>query len=402
MRPKSISASALLVYEACPSRFYAEYVKRASDASNSAADLGTVCHAVLERWVKDGLHEPKAKTKFSKMQAIYVEEYFKLFTDTERYEEGMEMLEKWYNRQDFYGREVISTEQKLKFFLPVTYPDGTEGEIQFTYIMDRFDMRSDGAPEVTDYKTIREPVQPEDLKHKIQPRAYAVAAQLAYPDAERIWVGFDLLRYEHVAVVFTKAENRLTYIHLRNVAQRIIDDEPTGEDGEVWPAEKINAECKYCIRKAVCNTLLNHTEVGGLAGVNLAEEPELIGEIVDLRARAKWQMEALKSLLDTVDGTIVDYMAREEIQELPGTETAVRVQSRNTRQPDNDLIRNIVPADIWQDYSKMGLKEADKLLADDRLTSEQKVQIKKAIKRIPGTRFLKSVKLSNFGEDGIE
>lgn len=399
MIPKTISASAILTYEGCDARFYAEYVKRAQDSSNSSADLGTVCHAVLERWVKDGYHDPRAKIKFNKMQAIFVEEYFKLFSETDRYEEGLEMLERWFNRQDFWDRKVLSTEQKLNFKIPVTHRDGKPGEVQFTYIMDRFDMRDDGIPEVVDYKSIRESVQPEELKHKIQPRAYAVAAQLMYPEAEKIWVSYDLLRYDKVGVVFTKAENRLTYRHLQSVAQDIINNEPENEDDKEWPKEKINAECKYCIRKAECKTLLSHTEVGGLAGVNLSEKPELIGKIVDLRSTAKWQIDALKTLQEELDGVLTDYMVEEEIQELPGDYTSVKVQSRNTRKPEGTLIHQVVGDAIWGDYAKIGVAEADLILADPRLTDEQKSQIKKYIKKIPGGRFLKSVPRSNFEEN---
>jgi RecB family exonuclease len=400
MRPKTISASALLVYSGCPSRFYEEYVNRARDSSNSAADLGTVLHAVLEEWVKREHHHPTAQTKFTTMQALYVTEYFKLFSDTERYEEGLEILENWYNRQDFWERTVVSTESKEKFMLPVTYPDGTTGELQFTYIMDRLDMRDDGIPEVVDYKSIRAAVQPEDLKHKIQPRAYAVAAQLKYPDAEFVWVGYDLLRYQYVSVRFSKDENRTTYMHLREVAQRIIDDEPKGTEGEIWPAETINEDCRYCIRKAVCKTLHTHTAAGGLAGVNLSNEPEKIGEVVDARSQAKWQMDALKLLVEEYDNMVTDYMQDEDIRELEGNESLVVIKGRSTRKADDAMIKRIVGPEVWADYSTAGIKSIDSMVkTDQRLTDEQRSEIKKYIKKQPAGRYLQSKSLSDFEDD---
>lgn len=397
MIPKSISASALLNYT-CPSRFYAENVLRADSSSNSAADLGTALHAVLERWVKEGYYlQPNAD--FDIMKGMYIEEFFKLFDDTERYQEGLELAEKWYNRQDWDDRTVISTEKKLSFMLPVKLPDGSDHEFTFNYIMDRFDMRSDGYPEVVDYKSIREPIRPEDLKHKLQARCYAVAAQLEYPHADRIWVTFDLLRYGPVGVAFTKEENRLTYMHLRGLAQRIADDEPTGEEGEVWPKEIINETCRYCIRSHECQALLKNREAGGIESLDLIAEPQKVTEIVDHRTRAKHQMDALKGVVDKLDNLLVDYMQNEEIREVEGDESTLTIQSRNVTRPDGPMIRQIVGNDVWADYTGLTAKAANDILKDPRLTDAQKSLIKQHLPKVPGTRYLKSkTKIQDLGD----
>lgn len=388
MLPKSVSASALSVYNNCPSRFYHENVLRSPTPSNSAADLGTVCHGVLEVWVQNGHH--KDRSPFTKMQAFYVQEYFKYFDETDRYDEGLEMLERWYNRQDFETRAVVSTEQKKTFPIPYTKADGTQGEIPLNYIMDRMDLHSDNLPEVVDYKTIREAVQPDQLKHMMQPRVYGLAAQMEYREAERIRVTYDLLRYDTVGVMFTKEENRLTYKHIVGLVQRIVDDEPTGQDGEVWPKESINPDCRYCVRKSECASLLKHQDAGGLVGVKADDDS--IEKYVNIRSKAKWQMDALKMLVEETDTVITNYLQDTEQTEWENENLSIKVASRSVRKVEADDVKRIVPEEIWRDYSTIGLKDVEKILADPRMTDEKRSQVKSHIKKIPGNRFLRSSK----------
>jgi hypothetical protein len=398
MRPRSISASALLVFLGCRSRFYYENVLRAKDISNSAADLGTVCHAVLERWVKNGWHLVPDK-KFSAMQALYVEEYFKLFTDTDRYEEGLGLLEKWYNRQDWDDRQVISTEEKLHFDVPVKLTSETgvveDGVITFNYIMDRMDLRSDGIIEVVDYKTIMRPMQPDELPHKIQPRAYGLAAQLQNKDAPKVRVTFDLLRYDKVGVTFTKEDNRNTWLQIRSIAQEIINDEPDPSKADdptyVWPAETINLECKYCIRKADCKTLQAHVDAGGLKGTDLLRDETAVGRIVDLRSNVKWRMDALKMLQEELDTMVMEYMQDLDLRELTGNATQVSIKARQKRAIEPGVVRDIVGESKFAEYATIGTGAVDKMLKNDPdLTDEQKAAVKTRMTKVYGGRWLDS------------
>lgn len=390
MLPKSISASSLLNYS-CPSRYYHENILRAETASNFAADLGSVCHQALEDYVKKDFHlDPTIK--FSVLEGLYWIAYYDVFTTTEYFEEGREMLERWYNRQDWSDRDVISTESKETFEVPVTLPDGTKHMLPVTYIMDRLDVLQGGTPEVTDYKTIRERLTPEQLRHKIQARLYGVAAQMKFPQADGVWVVFDLLRYDRVGVYFSKEENRETYKILVHMAQRIIDDEPEGPDDKNWPKEVVNETCKYCIRKTSCETILKNAHSGGLAGMTLSWEAEdQLKDMVDRRARIKWAEDAVSSARSEIDEKILDFMIADGVTELQGRETLVKITGRSTTQTDSERVRNIVGDQVWLDYSG-GITQAKfkKLLEDDRISDEQKSLLKGTQEKFPGKRYLKS------------
>jgi hypothetical protein len=111
VEPKTLSASSALVFEGCEARFLAESIQKIPSVQNSAAALGTVCHAVLEWWVMSNYHR-LPNTPFDVMVKQYDEAYFTLFSDKSRYDEGLEMCRRWYDRQDWTGRQVLSTEKK--------------------------------------------------------------------------------------------------------------------------------------------------------------------------------------------------------------------------------------------------------------------------------------------------
>jgi len=181
MEPKSLSASSSAVFELCPARFKAENLNRSPDIDNDAASLGTACHEVCELWVADGHYLLNlAQSDIERIIGeLYEAAYWKVMADRERYDEGLALCMKWVERQDWTGRTVLTTEVKKYFEVPTSI-----GPIPFNYIMDRMDRMDDGDIEVVDYKTVMAPVQPDDLKKRIQPRAYALAAQIEHPDAQ--------------------------------------------------------------------------------------------------------------------------------------------------------------------------------------------------------------------------
>src|SRR5690606_25707099 len=170
----------------------------------------------------------------------------------------------WHKRHVSDGgltNEVLSVEQKLNFPIKTS-----AGMIPFTYILDRLDKIENGVYEVVDYKSIRAYIRPEELKGKIQPRAYALAIQIQYPDAEKIFVSFDMLRHnEKIGVTFTRQDNIDTYRYLQRAAERII---ATDEDKT---EETINEECKWCIKKTTCDTLARSVAAGTVHSLTIEQ-----------------------------------------------------------------------------------------------------------------------------------
>lgn len=274
------------MYELCPARFRAERIDYAPSIQNSAANLGTVVHTALERWVLDKHYENGATLDV--LHDLYEVAYYQEFADASLLNDGRDMLKTWFDRQDWAGRTVLEAEKKNHFMLPVP-----GGQVKFNYLFDRLDQHDDGDIEVVDYKTSGFPVTFDDLRAKIQPRCYALAAQIAYPEAPNVWVTFDMLRFDPVGVKFTKEQNADTFRYLKRLAERIWNDDGT--------KETLNDECRFCVRRHECRALRKHVNAGGPLTLN---DPH---EAADRRAELYAAKGAIEKLLRDVDDYLLDY-----------------------------------------------------------------------------------------------
>jgi len=378
MIPKTLSASAALVFENCEARYKAEYIDRGRAVGGTAANLGTACHEALENWINGGHH--LTSEPFSSMEEMFVIAYRKLFSDDGRMAEGVEMLKRWYDRQDWEGRTVLSTERKETFDLSTS-----AGIIPVTYIWDRCDRLDDGSIEVVDYKSVIQPVQPEDLKTRIQPRLYALAAQIKYPEATSIWVAFDLLRYDVVATRFSVEENRDTYKYIKELAERVIASDGTNET--------LNPECRWCVRKDACDALTRHAAVGGTLGIT---DPVAAA---DRRAQLQYARDGLNALIGELDDVVLEYMEEAELTEFQTGATAVKAASRGTRTIDSERAAKILGPDIMSRYGKLGITQVETILKTETLTDSEKSQIKQLIRKNYGKVSLSTKPMHPFGDD---
>ncbi len=366
MIPRSLSASSVQGFEACPARWVAEWAKKAPQPSSSAADLGTACHGALEQYVKQDLHL-KHEDNYPALVALFDTEYEALFDDQSRHTEGVKMLHNWHARQNWVDRTVLSTEKKDNF------PVKANGhEVPFNYIWDRCDLvdgphneRGETWVEVIDYKSISRPISPSGLKDKIQARCYGLAAQIQFPQADRVWVTFDLLRYEPVGIVFTREENVATYRYLQRVFRRILE-----MDADEAP-EQLNTECHWCVRKIVCGALGQHADVGGVLAM---DDPTAIAK---LRANMDSQVRGLRAGIDELDTFLLGYAEKEEVLEFDADDLTVAV--------------TVLGPDMIAEYGSFGVTAVDKILKDPRLTDDQKKQLKALIRKEYGEPSIKII-----------
>jgi hypothetical protein len=375
MIPKTLSATSVMAYEECSMRWSVEFLDRAPQPSNSAASLGSACHLAIEMFVKDGHYQQPGQR--DAMRALYDQAYWEMFSDSERYEEGLELCLNWAKRQDWTGRTVLSTEQKRSFTLTTT-----AGDIPFNYIMDRMDKLDSGDIEVVDIKSLSRPVSAESLRHKIQARAYGLAAQLEHPDAERIWVTFDMLRFEPVGIVFTKADNEATLRYLQALAQRIVDDNN--------PTEQLGEGCRWCIRKGDCNALRKHAQAGGVLGVaDLEEAAERYYEV-------KSAMAALANHEKELSAAIVQMLKDDDAIEAEAGEYQIKVGVSGRRVIDPERLVHVIGPEVMARYGTINVRAVDKLLKEENLTVEQQSQIRQLFRKNYGDPTPQVTKVSPF------
>lgn len=350
--------------------------------SGAAAGLGSVCHETMEAWVESqpddelGPVPPHYKrfypVEWDVMKGIYDEVYWRYFADKSKYDEGVRLMKSWLKRQDWSDREVISTELKKTIMLKTSV-----GEIPFNYIMDRKDrIISSGDIQVIDYKTLVMPVQPAEVKDKIQGRAYALAAQLEHPEAPRIWVIFDMLRYEAVGVLFTIEENRATWRYLHALVERIIADED--------PKEKLGEGCRFCIRKSVCKTLQAHADVGGPLGITDPHEAA-----IQFYKYSK-AVKAIEIHMAELQAVVEAFMAEKEIAAFEMDDYTVAAAVTGRRVVDDERVITIVGEHIFARYSSAGIGRVEDMLKNDPdLTDDQKSRVQQAIRKNYGAPQLK-------------
>lgn len=367
MIPKSLSASSILVSEACMERWKVENFWRTPQASSEPANIGTSVHFALEHFVKavylDGTTQWDDVKFLNDMYQIgYIETFGTTNTDTDAFKDGAALVAKWYHRNRAgLPHKVISCEVKENFPIKTS-----AGIIPFNFIWDRADQIEDDVYEVVDYKTLRAPVKPEDLKAKIQPRAYALAAQIKWPDAKRIWVTFDMLRYDPIGVVFTREENADTYRYLKRAAERII---ATDEDST---AETLNPECKWCIKKVSCETLAKANAAGTVHGMP-------VETIAQRKLEIDSQILALKYAQEELDKQLcLEAENRDEFDFTLG-DLQVSIVASRRRKVNSNAVARIVGEGLVAKYGNFTMTNVDKMLKSGELTEDQVRQVQAQI-----------------------
>lgn len=360
MIPRSLSASAIATFNGCEARYKAEYIDRVPDIDGDAALLGTTCHSALEDFVSSG--QAQAGEPLDVLEAHFTHHYWMNFATDERLAEGLGMMKRWHKRQDWSDIEVISTEVKESVMIPTSI-----GEIPFNFIIDRLDrIVSTGEIEVVDYKSNWVPMTFDDLRSSPQPQFYGMVVRLKHPDAPAIWVRFDFLRHDPIAVKVSLEDNRNAWEFLKMTAERIIASDGT--------AETINKDCVWCVRQHSCDSMTRNIAGGGVMA--------LAGDI-DAAAKRHHELtvaqKVIKKMLDDVDGIITSHMEHQGMTEFDTDEVHVELSAGRRRAVDGQIVAKIVGADTYAKYADIGIGKLETLIKDEPLTPEQATAVESNI-----------------------
>lgn len=383
--PKTLSASSVKTWLACPSRFVAENIHKGANFEGDAALLGTTLHAALEDFLRGVKITKQVMWDEEQLLEIYREKYIHIIspdTNTEWYREGQAILINWFSRpymlEDIVKSTIISFEEKNFFEVPVL--DRAANEIimiRFNYIMDRFDDLGNGEIRVVDYKSQRQPIRAEDLRDNIQAKVYALAALILHPQATRIWVEFDFLRHEKVGIVFTREDAKHTWQTLKRIAQDIMDT--SEEDAR----EKLNAECTYCVRKPSCLKLKSNIDAGGVMGLDIDDLAEMMADVAD-------KIKGLNQLKNEVEKRLLMYGEETDQTEWDAPIGKVKVGASGRRDVDFDKLSAILgPVVVAECKGRLTLAVVDDLMASGRLSPSQMAAIKGITKKKYGESYVR-------------
>jgi RecB family exonuclease len=370
--PVRLSASSLQVAQLCLARWKAEYMDKTKSWSNSAADIGTFVHGALEYFVKavyiDKSHDRSWELLNSYAQMSYMETFKSADMETHEFRDGIEMLRKWFPRNLFeHQLKIEGTELGGEFKIPYNNPDGTTGEIPFVYFIDRLDQLAATEWEVVDYKTIRMPLQPEDLEVKIQARAYALAVQIMHPECTRVKVTFDQLRHDPVGMSFTREDNITFWNYLCETVQRLINT----PESDARPT--LNPECGYCPVKYTCGLLQKNIAVGGYHSLSMDEKVILVRQL-------KEQVKAYKPIIEELEDSIYTFAATEDQLEWQseqpnGQVMDVKVGSYRRRKFPAHEAAQIMGMDLFAQVGSLTIGKLDEIIKDQSLDADMRQRL---------------------------
>lgn len=375
MVPGSLSASAALKFELCAAGYRADYIDRVPQLGGTAGLLGNALHEALQFWVESGQYlkfkDEPLPVRQKAMAVVWEMSYWNYFHDKSKYALGWEMLLKFVQREDWDNRTVLETEVKKSFLLPTS-----KGDLPVNYILDRKDRTPQGEIEVVDYKSVARPIQPEEMKGRIQPRLYALAMFIEHKDEnpERVWVTYDLLRYDRVTVCFTRAESIETWNYLKALAERIYLSDGT--------LETLNPECRFCSRATVCETLRRHEQYSGPVGVPSLEEA------TDRLAMLENARGGLDAAIEQMSAMALEFAEQENVFEWDTNLVEAKVTAKGRREVNSERIAQIVGPEVMGRYGKLNVGIVERILEEEQLTDSQKSQIKQLITKTFGKAYV--------------
>jgi hypothetical protein len=379
MRPTSFSATSLQTAEGCLSRYHAEVIVRGRGETGEAATVGLICHDTLEHYVRGTQIKKDIPWGFDSMVKLFDASYERVLgsdRDRAEYADARSIVLKWLGtegREEYFNNvRVVSLEAKNNFPIPVmvTADDGTVSKeiIPVNYIMDRVDKLGDKEYRIVDYKTNRVPLAHDALRNKIQARLYALALQIIYKDAERIWVEFDFLRHDSVGVVLTKEDSADTWRMLKRATQRIIDT----SDHDAERAETINADCVWCVKKTTCKALQQNAAAGGIHSLDVPEAAKRLD-------RAKAQAKALDYLQSELEDYLLKQLMVAGTIDLDLEEVRVRLKRSSRRSVDSRAVAGIIGPALSAELGSFTVGNLDELIKSGRLDAEQVARVRAAI-----------------------
>lgn len=373
MEPKSLSATALQVFMECPARFNAEYINRVriQGPGGTAGDLGSLIHAALEWWVREG----RFTTTGSKPLGDKVKELAPTYgVDALQVKQAIKMVFAWYDRWQSYDGpafEVLQVEVKETFPLSARDSQGNVHQVLVTYIWDRADrLLDDGSIRVIDYKSWMRYATADEIFHMLQVRIYALAAAIKYKDQAPpfIWVGLDQLRYGLPTVVrFSRDDIRDIFRWLQAKYIEILESDGT--------REQVGNSCRWCVRSTSCASFQRAVSAGTImsyqspeeAGQKVAEINSVLGALTDSKAL----------LLNYLEEYLEERGYLEEYFENTGV--TVKISPKRNRTVDRDAVIAAIGPDLAAQKGKLGVTVLDELLASDEINEEQKEMVRKAI-----------------------
>ena len=208
-----------------------------------AAKVGTNVHNALEEWRRPNPETGRVRRPlYNKLIKLYDEECAKNEVDFDAYEDGRQMLERWFGERGSEKLKVLHVELP---FGAHSAPYVLDNGVPVFGFIDLVFQHDDGSIELLDYKTQRKPILQPEADSDIQAGIYLAVASELFPDTP-IRFTFDLTRYGTVTTTWTDDKIQRFKDWLKSKYEWLL-----AVDENDAPAT-IGDGCKWCAYVDIC------------------------------------------------------------------------------------------------------------------------------------------------------
>ena len=235
-----LSASQLETYVDCPLRWFYSYGLRVRGESGTAAELGSLVHEVLEKFLDPEGPDDRSLARLHEIaDALWHDDIARYRPQAEQaHRNYLEWLDGWWEAEGSQPLDVLDVERRFEIEVG---PHRVRGSI------DRIDRTGDGELRITDYKTSNPPPSTTSLADHLQLAVYHLAAT---DDPS-------------IAAEGVPTELRLLFLRgMKTMEQEIVDGHADATRGRIIEiADEIlsesfephvDAHCDYCDFHRLC------------------------------------------------------------------------------------------------------------------------------------------------------
>lgn len=242
-----LSATRISSFLQCPQKYWFQYHDHLPKVPSPAFRLGIAVHEALElagnMWIKKGKF-----TKADKKKIIdkYVEMSVKEgIEDMMVHKEGMHLIA---HRIDNFrlGKKIVGLETKFGYDEEGSLEIVTKDGVKLIGALDKAIETDKNTLLIVDYKTSKTAPTADQLRTDIQLSIYDLAANIIWPDYERIILSLDMLRSD-VLYTYRTDEDRADFVdYLKTLHDQMVGLKKTKAKA------RLNIFCPWCDYKEYC------------------------------------------------------------------------------------------------------------------------------------------------------
>lgn len=334
-----ISYSALETYQTCPLKYKFQEIEKVKTPKSKEAVFGSMIHDTMKFIHAPGILSPtlnQAMEYFGNSwnPAVFDSE----LEERAAFSQGIKMIQDYYSKNNPVEFNIVDLESRFQ----IEIQEESEKHV-VSGIIDRIDKTPEGF-EIIDYKTTKKMPSQEKVDNDLQLSVYLQAFLSRYPEQsanlDKIKVSLYYLKHG------VKLSAKRNMDQLKKSREIFLEAIKLIKDGKFEPA--ISPLCDWCGYQNRC-PMWKH-KFKEARKIDTEEISAAISEYMELKSAVS----ITKDRLAKLQGDIVEYMEKEGVDRVFGSEGIIAKTVRKTYKYDEKRIREILePLDKWEDVLKI-------------------------------------------------